>query len=711
MSTRYYLTKRYPSFLATGRWQGGWTSGPNHPAGYFLYDYTWLLSTDKTGGGLRSLRPAQSRNSNTPVDVLHHRFLTPPLDAQTIDGTLDLTVMTSVYPSGAGPTPAAVYKIYAYISVGQSLAVRTVLLDYVDSIPWAHGAVGTFVGLAAPQALTSAPCQAGDSIVVEIGCRLSVTGTYTSPIARPPNEYANVRLSVGTLDVEGGAVAADGVVGSTAGAASFVDFSATLTEQAPSGTIPTNIDGPSAIAIPSLPYANTQDTTRCGTIAGNRAVWYKYTATTTGRLFFTTFGSNYWAVVGAYTSASGSPGAPSVDYVGKQRFTSLCLWAIDLVPGTTYWFAVRSLADSNNAQGSGGFLRVHAFLRQAPANDDVIVASNGILARFTRAGVLADLSGYFSSEKISGLGFDYTHRPLIDIGNGNTVHTGNRIYLALFGTDIIEIMPVDDWHHELDYIDDPIYHTGGRDISALSINAAGLLAAGWFGNGFTRVAGYEPSSYMDAVATLGTAPIAVLDAAHGDNQAGAPFPLAVLEPAALDVGGTNYVEFAQDGTIVWYTSGGWYLPIGGQIVKRYNVVTHAQLADFATVPASTGLNPGLKGLFPLPNTPTTPGGGCLVCNGNEVRYLGPTGVTIRTYAPAGAVTLVDVEVTSDGTAFWTFDEATSWLYKYDIATGALLFSGDVHLGINEATSLVVYRVDPFVYPPCPCPTDPWTLGP
>jgi hypothetical protein len=694
VSTKYYLTKKYPWFVPVGPYAGTWDSTNERPAGYFIHDYTWLLAQTNTDGGVVSLRPAITRNSNDPTDVIFHRWVTPPLEAQTISGTLNINQMVSVFVTGTGPAASAVFKLHAYVTVGQSLEVRSTLLNnYVDSAAWA-GATGTHTTLSAAQTLATQTCSAGDSVVVEIGSRISVSGTYTSPISRPPNEYANVRFSLGTQTSEGGAAAADGVVGSTTLGASYVEFSHTFTEQSYSGTIPTNIDGASATVIAALPFTETSDTTHVSSTL--KRVWYTWTAPSTQRMMVHTLGSTYWARVDGFVGSDTGATISYLTFDAKQRFTAMCAFMFEASAGTTYYFRIQSSADVNNAQATGGILVFTLLPHQDVADGDVLIASSGWIARYTTDGVLVDLSTLFSTSKLSGLAIDTTHRSLNAVTGGT--HAGDRLVVGDFGSGNVLLLELANPRRRIDSITDVLLPSVGEKLSALTMTATGQLVIGWFGNGFTFMAA-NVGSWMDTSATSGTAPLAVTDAAYGDIQPGAPFAAATYLTADLDVGGTNYVEFDQTGDVVWYTSGGWYRPIGGQIVKRYNITTDTQLADFATLPTGPGPNPGLKGLFPLPDTPTTPGGGCLVCNGAEVRYLNASGTTVRTYAPSGALGLTDVELTSDGEAFWTFDDATMVLYKYDIETGDLLVEVSTALGYNEATSLVVYRADAFPAPP------------
>ena len=128
---------------------------------------------------------------------------------------------------------------------------------------------------------------------------------------------------------------------------------------------------------------------------------------------------------------------------------------------------------------------------------------------------------------------------------------------------------------------------------------------------------------------------------------------------------------------MYYTSGGFYQPVGGDTIKRYNVNTSTQLADLVTLTLIGTDNPGLKGLAVLT------AGGLLVCNGGVVQRLDAAGTILTTYTPPSIgtpITLVSVCPNAAQDKFWTLDLLSSTLWQFNIASGALLQTHDAWVG-------------------------------
>jgi hypothetical protein len=745
--TRYYLSAKYPLARQFGPTAGVWDSGLYlGPAGWMAHMMTWRLSRSTTDAGRAVFQNerfgvnAPGGAVNTTKDVLYARWMTPPLDAQTISGTFDLVLGANVSKQGlAGVTVGAVLKVHIYITIGQTPEVRATLLDrYVDAT--ALNSVGTNITFASAQTLASAACLAGDSVMVELGARVTFTGTMPVP-TRPVSEYATLTIQRGAslpagriATLECAAVgcpdATPGGFGVPSVQASYLQFSQAFVEQAPAGVIPTNITAAAATVITSLPYTATLDTSRAA--SPDRKVWFRWTADVSGRIFAHTFGTHYMADLVVYKSISPQTGVPFPELIeARARFfiDSTADLVIDAVSGTTYWIAAfvsPNVAATETAPAAGATLTFTLRRYIAPANNDVIFASNAFLIRYTGAGVLADISGQFFQIQVLALAIDYTHRPLINEQDGVTVDTSDRLMVGRYGLNQVYIIPIagfgrgrpkdgggtftDAW---VDYFDNPWHYNGsfvsaphpGQLVASVAMNAAGRLVVSHYGNGYTRLIGQVSSgrpTYQDVLSTLNTADLLLVDGADADHQPGSFNPPAVRaqQSPTLDAGGINYIEFAQDGTTLYYTSDGSYVPMGGQILKRWDTVAGLQLPDLATIPAGPGPVPGLKGIFPLPLTPTTPAGGFLVCNGAEVVRLDAAGVVVQHYAPAGAFTLTDVEIDSEGETFWTVDEHTATLYKYDLLSGDLLLTIPTGAGGDEIRALVIYRTEAFpVIPP------------
>jgi len=123
--------------------------------------------------------------------------------------------------------------------------------------------------------------------------------------------------------------------------------------------------------------------------------------------------------------------------------------------------------------------------------------------------------------------------------------------------------------------------------------------------------------------------------------------------AATQNRGTDWIELGADQHTLYYTS-------EGSAVKRFDTATNTQLADFAT---------GLGG--PDFANRLLPTGGMLVADSSRVVRLNAAGAIVQSYTVAGVQQLFALNLDPDGTSFWTGDDGTGMLYKFDIATGAL----------------------------------------
>jgi hypothetical protein len=119
--------------------------------------------------------------------------------------------------------------------------------------------------------------------------------------------------------------------------------------------------------------------------------------------------------------------------------------------------------------------------------------------------------------------------------------------------------------------------------------------------------------------------------------------------------GTDWIDLAADQCTMFYTS-------EGTTVKRYDVCTDTQLTDFAT---------GLPG-FAAFAFRLLPSGGLIVADSATIVRLNSTGSVIQSYDVAGENTWFALNLDPDGTSFWSSGFDTSDVYKFDIATGALL---------------------------------------
>lgn len=729
ISSRYYLTTRVPTPFFFSPLQGDWDSTQSSPCAYGGSDaFTYEMARSKTGGGYSPLLTNIVTTRNSPLaDICLARWVTPQLDAQTISGTFNLMNETYLHrndTSSGNPIPTGVYKVHIYVTSGNTLDVRATLLDkYVDTNTWPVETV-SILALIGDQTLSTASCLAGDRVVIELGWRQ--TSDPYPPAVSPPNKYAITNIQYGSTDNSGtiGSITVASLPrpdfvpgdGSVLGQPWF-QFSHPFVEQTLSPSPAVNTDCSTSITIPGLPFTSVPvDITNVSVV--NKPLWWKFVADQTGVLITHTLGSSADLQIEAFHDCPAmtkySVLSGSVASVGSSVSMSM----FNVTEGDTVYIRVQSGGSRVSAPVMSGEAKLYVCWQQPPADGDVIVTSSGYIARYTKFGLLAALSADFAGIAGTGLAIDYTKRPMEQLAGGT--NTSHRLCVALFGErssdDLIEILDLPTLNlgtQEVDFIaaslPTRVNGTGpNANIEFLTINAAGHLTAGWFGDGFTLAADNQ-ASYQATLSTPTSCQLNFIDATHGDNQPGAPFA-ANTAVVAQDVAGVNFGELDPTGNILFYTSGGFYRPIGGQTVFRYDLSTSTQLTSLPAIPPTTGPNPGVKGLFPLPLSPTTPDGGCLVCNGTEVVRLNESGGVVQHFVPTSALrslVLTDVELSSDASTFWVLDENSSSLFKFDISTGTQLVDVWTQLGYGTSTSIVVYRTEPF---PRPLPDIPsWQL--
>lgn len=143
-----------------------------------------------------------------------------------------------------------------------------------------------------------------------------------------------------------------------------------------------------------------------------------------------------------------------------------------------------------------------------------------------------------------------------------------------------------------------------------------------------------------------------------------PAGTAILDhfPVSSDgyVWGAEWVEMDCNDSIIYYTT------LRAK-VKRYNVVTHQQLADFADL---TTLPTWFFAMRLLPDsTIISPSAD------NRVVRLNAAGVIIKNYAAANICGFFGMAATPDGKSFWAGGLAPGGpMYKFDIASGHVLDS-------------------------------------
>lgn len=133
--------------------------------------------------------------------------------------------------------------------------------------------------------------------------------------------------------------------------------------------------------------------------------------------------------------------------------------------------------------------------------------------------------------------------------------------------------------------------------------------------------------------------------------------------------GTDWIELSADQKTIYYTG-------DGKTVRRIDVKSGKQLPDFATLPG-----PNAYGLHFLPN------GNLLVADGDRLVQLNKSGAVVKTYQPPGASAIYSLALGTGGTTFLTADNATGHIYRYNVATGAML--EDIATGAGEIAGLAV----------------------
>lgn len=714
MATRYYPVTLVPNVEFHGVNLGTWAGESWFSRTYAPVQWTWRLAQAKNTGTQGTQNLATNQQGN--FDVLLARWVTPPLQAQALSGTIQFCFgVQAVWddPSLGNTNDSIVrYKLHVYLANGQTAQLRTTLVNnHIDSVDFPGTAGQVWRSLAVAQSLAAASALDGDVIVIEIGTRI-----VSSPTPAPqyfPTDTGMTRITWRSIGAS--STNADAVAGDTAtNRAPWFEFSMNLAEQAASAP-PANDACVDAIVIASLPYSSGGiDTT--GSLGTDREVWWTWTAPTDGKVFFDTRGGNYFTEIAILFDNGGGLGCGSLQGVNFPNFPvintqvashrSQSSLMVDVLAGTQYWIRVRNFTSAFNAPNSGGLCVLNGrYVDRSPQPDDLYLVAGDVCA--LRDGVIINFNAAFSNSAPTGITIDYTQRSMDDL-NGGT-HAGERILLGLHNFELVEILDLPtlsygDNQSEIDFIGDPWFVTPENQHPAqLHCTRDGTLYVGWFGNGYLYIlgGGTLPAVLNTVSNNADFSALKSIDATHGDNQPGAPFSDTLQFPA-IEVCAPWAITIDESNNILYYTSGGFYVPVGGQQIKRFNLTSNTQMPDFATVALQGTNNPGLKGLRVLAD------GQVLVCNGTVIERYSSGGVLVMTYTPSipeDAQSLCDVCVTSNGAAFWAVDEVTTRIYKFDIATGAELFTTQPYLRPGTLVQMALYAPNPTGGLPNPCPLE------
>jgi hypothetical protein len=126
--------------------------------------------------------------------------------------------------------------------------------------------------------------------------------------------------------------------------------------------------------------------------------------------------------------------------------------------------------------------------------------------------------------------------------------------------------------------------------------------------------------------------------------------------------GAFWIDLAPDGCTMYYTS-------YGPNVLQFDVCAGVQLRNFNAAPLPGGAAQDLRAL---------PDGGVLVSSGEVIARLNASGLLIQTYTvPTGSNGnsnfWAGLDLVGDGT-FWAGNYESSNVYRFDLASGAVLFS-------------------------------------
>lgn len=734
--TRYYLTQKPPSSRnwidpePVGTWDYRFAA-PATPGIPGALD-TFELSQQAHRAGLLS---SHGISTDQPgARILHTRWVTPRLEAQTISGTIDVMQLLAGSMDDSAHFPLDSFKVqtklHVYISVGDTPAVRATLLDnYVDGVDWTTTV--TWTRLATPQTLATAACQAGDRIVIEYGIYVRVLPTV--PPAYPPDLWGfAARLYLGSqFPTASGVAYQDGKAGTTnLFAAPYIDFSIALVEQA-GPAAPSNTTYSTARVVASVPYADGPHDISGAEVTA-RQTWYKWTAPETKRVILYTLGSNFLARIGIFDDPSVSLN-PSLDVVildggcswGRCDYVAL----LDAQAGKDYYIRIsHGQEDTALARPNGGVVQFGMSWYSAPQENDLFVPAANVYV--IRDGVIVNVTPLWRDFATTGIAIDFSGVALPDFNSPNWPtpdNTNPKVYLGTFGNGLVEILDgisLNPAGPEVNFILDSIDpfnatppDTGPDGIATLDITN-GRLLMGWFGNGFHWVNGsstLQLAAYMNDVSSDVWTSAIREQSAYGVDNTGEPFATPLIAdvekcaPWHIRVNPSNPDE-------IYYTSGGFYADETlinsvltshrAQLIKRYSR-SGGQLADFATVPLASCAHEGLYGIDIHPN------GDVIVCNGNRVDRLNSSGVVVQSYTPSDplkSTVMIAVRYTSDGTKFWAFDQGTATLWQFRVSDGAELQQVELYMWSHVTTQMAIWLPSGIV-PPQPAGGCVDTIGP
>ena len=150
-------------------------------------------------------------------------------------------------------------------------------------------------------------------------------------------------------------------------------------------------------------------------------------------------------------------------------------------------------------------------------------------------------------------------------------------------------------------------------------------------------------------------------------------PLAQFD-VATERRGSDWIDLGADQCTMFYTS-------EGPSVKRFDVCTNTQLADFNVAPLPTTVAYAVRLL---------PSGGLLVASTSVIVRLDSLGNAIQVYDASGEDCWFALNLDPDGTSFWSADFCSSNVHKFDIETGQQLLTFNTGTAPLTVFGLVVF---------------------
>ena len=210
------------------------------------------------------------------------------------------------------------------------------------------------------------------------------------------------------------------------------------------------------------------------------------------------------------------------------------------------------------------------------------------------------------------------------------------------------------------------------------------------------LAQYSSQNYLapESAVTDGYSRLYVGQAGNGAGNIG-PNSIHMLDFAgnelteltvAEDRRGADWIDLASDRCTMRYTS-------EGSLVKRFNVCTGVQLSDFAG---------GLHGAYAIR---ILADGGAVVADTDRIVRLNASGAVTQTYDAPGEDQWFALDLTPDGASFWAGNVTTANVYKFDLASGAIVAS--FHAGNGQVGGIGVYNPARFAFAG---PPEPQTYG-